>query len=334
MTVMKDRKNDHIELAFLSQLDKISVDERFNYEPFLNSLSSDIDMSTDFLGKKLNIPIWVSSMTGGTQMAEKINTNLAKACNEFGMGMGLGSCRELLKDDNHFHQFDMRKYLGDDLPLFANLGIAQIEKLIEEKETEKIDLLIDKLHADGLFIHVNPLQEFFQPEGDTIRRPPIETIEELLELVQAKIIVKEVGQGIGHESLEALVKLPIAGIEFGAYGGTNFTKVELLRSDKNKYEIYAPFLRIGHTADEMLSNLNKLKSKFPEQNKQLIISGGIKTFLDGYYLIKKSLFPAVYGQASVFLKYAKEDYSQLKKFIEFQVKGLFLAYALLRIKSM
>jgi isopentenyl-diphosphate Delta-isomerase len=329
---MSDRKKDHIDLAFKSQLEAVSSDKRFYYEPLLNAHPIDLDMGLDFLGKKMKVPIWVSSMTGGTQLAHMINKNLARACREFGMGMGLGSCRILLDQPSYFQQFDVRDALGNDLPLYANLGIAQVEKMIEQKTTGKITELVYKLRADGLFVHINPLQEYFQPEGDLFKRPPAETIEELLQLIQIPIVVKEVGQGMGPTSLEKLLEMDIAGIEFGAFGGTNFANVELMRSEPDQQEVFGPLAKIGHSAPEMLGFINKAHtSKYSK--KYMIISGGIKSFLDGYYLIKKSKFPSVYGQASAFLKYAKEDYALLQKYVSYQVKGLQLAYNFLKIRD-
>ncbi len=194
-------------------------------------------------------------MTGGTKMAGIINRNLARACNEFGMGMGLGSCRIIMDDDTYFEDFNMRPIIGDDYPLYANLGVAQVEELLAEGQPERMQKLIDKLKADGLVIHVNPLQEFCQPEGDRFEKPPVETMQELLELADYPVIVKEVGQGMGPESLKALLKLPIEAIEFAAYGGTNFTLVELLRSESVPREFYRPIAYVGHTASEMVDSI-------------------------------------------------------------------------------
>jgi len=84
-----------------------------------------------FLGKILKVPMWVSSMTGGTAQARNINTNLARACREFGMGMGLGSCRILLQNDEHLPDFDMRNVIGDELPFYANIGIVQLGEHVD-----------------------------------------------------------------------------------------------------------------------------------------------------------------------------------------------------------
>lgn len=328
----KERKNDHIDLAFASQTD--SLDNRFSYEPLFGH--SDIQIPvTDFLGKKMHTPVWVSSMTGGTEKARKINENLARACHHFGMGMGLGSCRQLLNSNERLADFDLRHIIGDDRPFYANLGIAQIEELIRLQQADKADALVDKLKADGLMIHINPLQEWLQPEGDKLHQPPIETIEQFLELSQIPVIVKEVGQGMGKESLTALMKLPVQAIEFAAHGGTNFSKLELLRSNTVQQELYHMITQVGHSAVQMIEMVNQIQFENAGHIhcQQFIISGGIKNFLDGYYGMNKIKGNAVYGQASALLKYAAESYEALHSFIESQREGLRLAYAYLRVKN-
>ena len=330
---MEQRKKDHIELAFQSQLKNESIDQRFYYEPMLNPHPGKLLKPFNFLGKTMKAPIWVSSMTGGTEKAEKINKNLARACNEFGLGMGLGSCRIILDNDTFFHQFDVRDIIGNDYPLYANLGISQIEKSLKERGTDKIIRLVERLRADGLFIHVNPVQEWLQPEGDIIERPPLETIAEFVSNVDFPVAVKEVGQGIGPESLLGLLKLPLQAIEFAAFGGTNFAKVELLRSDETRQQLLEPLSKIGNDAYSMLMHINEFADKESDVRvKEIIISGGIKTFIDGYYLIKKSRINAIYGQASTFLKHAKESYEQLKSFVGYQLNGLAFANTYLKVK--
>jgi isopentenyl-diphosphate Delta-isomerase len=328
---MADRKKDHIELAFRSQIAKIDKENRFVYEPMLRAHPTELE-PVEFLGKRMSAPVWISSMTGGTSMAKKINYNLAQLAHEFGLGMGLGSCRCLLESANCLSDFDVRSIIGDGLPLFANLGISQVESLLLENSAYKIEALIETLKADGLIVHVNPLQEFFQLEGDVLKNPPITIIDELLKVVDCKIIVKEVGQGMGYESLKALLKLPIAAIDYGAFGGTNFSKLELLRNNDSLIKSIGGLAKVGQTAEEMTNDMNRLFDEFPEQqNREVIISGGIKTFLDGYYLINKIKHKAIYGQGSTFLAYAMEDYQTLKMFFEYQIKGLQMANAYLRV---
>jgi len=331
---MENRKKDHLTLAFESQTSKETIDKRFYYEPMLAAHPNRGVPPFVFLGKTFRAPLWVSSMTGGTEHASKINHNLAMACKEFGFGMGLGSCRSILDDNEYFADFDMRNVIGDDLPLYANLGICQIEQLIESNKFDKIASVIKRLRADGLIVHVNPLQEWFQPEGDRIQYPPVETIKRLLDKVHFPIIVKEVGHGMGPLSLLELLKLPLAAIEFGAFGGTNFSRLELTRNYNIAQEQFEPLTLIGMDAYQMLDFVNQIVLEDKKiLCKQIIISGGIRSFLDGYYLIKKSLLPAVYGQASSFLKFAMDDYEKLHIYVEGQLKGLEMAYAFLRVKD-
>lgn len=329
------RKKDHIELAFKSQVEDNQLDKRFYYEPLLSAHpDKNILPEFQFLGKKMRAPVWVSSMTGGTELASKINHNLARACRDFGMGMGLGSCRSLLYSDEYLADFNVRPLIGDNLPLYANLGIAQLEQLIDNKEYYVITNLIDKLQADGLIVHVNPFQEWLQPEGDRFKYAPIDTIKNLLDNLDLKIIVKEVGQGMGYESLKALFQLPLEAIDFAANGGTNFAKLELLRSDETKQLIYGQLANVGHSAADMVDITNDIINELGDKAlvNQVIISGGVRTFLDGYYLINKLNTNCVYGQASAFLKHARGSYEELYDYVNAQIEGLELANTFLKIR--
>lgn len=328
------RKQDHISLAFQSQIANAAIDPRFSYEPLLAAHPTNKTLETVFLGKKMQVPIWVSSMTGGTKWAKTINQNLARACAEFGMGMGLGSCRQLLYSDEHFTDFDVRQLMGDQ-PLYANLGVAQLELLLKENKIHLAKELVKKLQADGLIIHVNPFQEWLQPEGDRFEQPAIQTVREVLEKTDLKIIVKEVGQGMGKESLRVLFELPLEAVDFAASGGTNFALIELFRSEPLIQESYQNLAKIGHSAEEMVRLTNELKTEMGTKMlcRQVIISGGVRNFLDGYYLSSLLQIPSIYGQASAFLKHAQADYAELQRYTELQIRGLALAKAFLRVKE-
>lgn len=332
MDLLEDRKSDHIDLAFKSQVDKAAIDSRFFYEPMLSKHQMELP-DFHFAGKKLGAPIWVSSMTGGTEKAFAINQNLAKACAEFGMGMGLGSCRPLLESQDRFKDFNLRPIIGENLPFYANLGVAQIEHLLTDGKQQAIIDLVNRLETDGLIVHVNPMQEWLQPEGDRFTQSPLDTIKQLLDKTDLKLIVKEVGQGFGPESMKELLKLPLTAIDFAAHGGTNFAQLEMLRSSEASQETYRELANMGHDATEMVHYLNQgIKELDEVLTQEIIVSGGIRSFLDGYYNIEKVEMNAVYGQASALLKRAQHGYDTLAEYLTSQMEGLKLAYSYLRLK--
>lgn len=361
------RKEDHIELAFRSQVEAMALDQRFDYEPLLAAHPAPGSLAPVTFGKKMmKAPLWVSSMTGGTEKAYTINQNLGQACAEFGLGMGLGSCRPLLYGKDRLEDFDIRPITGDDVPLYANLGIAQVQEMLDAGREQEIAQMCRLLRVDGLIVHVNPLQEAMQPEGDVFTVAPIETIRATLRaLPELPVIVKEVGQGMGPRSLAQLLELPLLAIDTAANGGTNFSKLELFRSDDLRREAFGPIVNVGHGAAEMVQMVNELvlftrlqkdavvpdqrvpsyvqsPKRMPKESealalaqvqcKHLIISGGLQNFLDGYYLTEASELPAVYGQASAFLRYAREDYATLQRYVTTQIRGLELAGTYLRAR--
>ena len=332
---MNDRKKDHINQAFNARVEKAEADHRFNYEPLLAAHPVARPTPFSFAGKTMRLPLWISSMTGGTSQAGIINRNLARACNEFGLGMGVGSCRVLLEDERHFDDFNLRPTIGNQSPFYANLGIAQLEHIIEKKEVDKISKLIDLLQADGIIIHINPLQEAFQPEGEIFKRPPIETLQEFLEPTpNTRVIIKEVGQGMGPESIKQLLQLPIEAIEFGALGGTNFTLLELLRSNDEDLIAFKAFGNVGHTAEEMTQIVNEVVSKTNTYLcKQVIISGGITDILDGYYLQQLSKLTSVIGMGSALLKVASRSYEDLQRYLQKVEKSYQFASAYLKLRG-
>mgnify|MGYP000844694636 CR=1 FL=1 len=326
------RKQDHIELAFASQTPH--ADERFYYEPLFTGNHTDIhQLACHFAGHQLEAPIWISSMTGGTEKAGHINKNLAALCQEFGLGMGLGSCRSLLTSDEYLDDFRVRPYMGDQ-PLYANLGIAQVEKLLADGKETIIVELVKKLEANGLIIHINPLQEWFQPEGDRYYEAPIVTISRLLERTKLNLIVKEVGHGMGPASLQALMQLPIDAIEFAAFGGTNFSKLEMLRDKTGEVAQKQALAYVGHTAVEMVGYVNNILSSQEVLCRNFIISGGISSYLDGAYLIAECHGEAIYGQASGFLKHAMGTYEALRLYTRQQIEGLAMSRQILKNKKL
>ncbi|HET8574159.1 MAG TPA: hypothetical protein VFL76_09830 [Edaphocola sp.] len=329
----ESRKDSHVALALDARNE--AIDGRFYYEPMMAAHPEREEKWPVNIGtKKLNYPLWISSMTGGTAKTNEINKRLARAAGKFGLGMGVGSARIALEAPEKVKDFDLRPLLGPDCPYFLNFGIAQIEKMVKSKSLSGIKDLAGRLEADGVIIHVNPLQEWMQPEGDRIEQPPVNTIKYFLEELGLPLIVKEVGQGFGYESMKALLQLPLTAVEFAANGGTNFSKLELLRNQaKSKYLM--PFVQVGHSAGEMVDLSNQIMTELGNKIKcrTFIVSGGIQNFLDGYYYIQRSKGNAVYGQASEMLKRAQMSQADLEDFIQNQVEGLILAKTFLTVKK-
>ena len=329
---LSDRKFAHIQLANDAQTNQEMINSLFDYEPIFSAHPTSVDLSKDFLGKRVKAPLWISSMTGGTGDARVINQNLAQVASEFGLGMALGSCRPLLESDKDFSDFNLRPILGSELPFWANLGVAQLEELIDEGQLSKVHELVEKLQADGLIIHINPLQEWFQPEGDTYKRSPLETIETLLE-AQIPVVVKEVGQGMGPRSLKKLLELPIKGLELASFGGTNFSKLEKLREKSGPSSKLHDLMFVGHTALEMVDQINLLQREMGDSClcKDIIISGGITDTLYGHWLSEKCELNNVVGRAKGYLDHAT-DLEALRTFVSGQIETLKMAKAFLKIR--
>lgn len=329
-----DRKKDHIDLALSSRTESGNLD--LYYEPLLSAHpDTNTDISMDILGNTFKAPLWISSMTGGTDKAYLLNTNLAKLTHELGLGMGLGSCRPILDNKSErLKDFKLRELIGD-RPFYTNLGIAQVEQLIHLNQIDKILNLQKDLEADGLIIHVNPLQEWTQPEGDRFKIAPIETIKRLLDQTQINIIVKEVGQGFGPNSLLSLMKLPLQAIDFASFGGTNFTLLEQSRQDAQDSDKKAPnqiLSYIGHTPSEMIEWVNQISENSSGLKcKSFIISGGIKNSIEGFKYQSALKTQSLIGMASSFLKVA-DDYGKLKEFALNEIENLKLAKCFLRGK--
>ena len=149
-----------------------------------------------------------------------------------------------------------------------------------------------------------------------------------------RVIVKEVGQGMGPESIKRLLDLPIEAVEFGALGGTNFTLLELLRSQEKELTAFEAFGRVGHTAEDMTHMVNDIVSSSNTYScKQLIISGGITNILDGYYLQQLCRLPSVIGMGSALLKVAAGEYEELRNYLQQVEKSYQLASSYLRIRK-
>ena len=323
------RKDDHITLAQKSLIKTSMLDQRFFYEPMLSAHPQAKLSGQTIFGKTVMAPFWISSMTGGSDRAHGLNRVLAKMANKYKIGMGLGSCRCLIDNSERFDDFNLRGILGDDLPFFANIGIAQLEEINLNQDKRNFFLSqIRNLGVDGLIIHVNPLQEWLQPEGDRFSLSPVKSISNFIEhCSEIKIIVKEVGQGFGPRSMKEILRLPIAGIEFASFGGTNFSRLEMLRGDKKAHQSSLAF--VGHSVEEMIGFFNSCDSS----GVDVILSGGVTNFLDGYYYQQLINANSVIGMAGEVLKYALQGEIALDDFIAHQVEGYKFASQFLTTKG-
>ncbi|NOT36465.1 MAG: type 2 isopentenyl-diphosphate Delta-isomerase [Saprospiraceae bacterium] len=331
---MANRKDDHIELAFESNTPVSMADPRFDYNPIHGVHPEEGQTWQVRWGKyDFDYPVWVSSMTGGAIRAKTINQNLARLCKDYSLGMGLGSCRKLIDNRDSIADFQVRKYISTQ-PLYANLGIAQCQQWLKDGKESYIREIMSITESDGLIVHINPMQEWMQAEGDRIKESPLNTIKRMLDSFDFPIIVKEVGQGMSYTALKALSQLSVEAIEFGAFGGTNFALLEMLRDKEQERNVFEPFCKIGHTAEQMVQSMNQILSeKESLQCSQIIISGGIKSFLDAYYYLSMSNVNSIYGMASALLAPAMESYESLQKYFTLQMQGLLLSKSYLTVRK-
>lgn len=334
MSEIEKRKSDHIQLAFRHQVSSSHLNnEGLFYEPlFGKHPSQPYLLNCSFGHFSLGSPLWISSMTGGAEHAQKINQRLAKAAGHFRLGLALGSCRALLENpDKFFGDYDVKHLIGEGLPYFANFGVAQIQQEMEKDGLERMFALLRGLGVNGIVVHVNPLQEWFQMGGDFFCRAPLDTIKDFLEVAPLPVIVKEVGHGMGPRSLQALMELPLLAIEFGAFGGTNFSTLERERAEQKQRD---PLCFVGHSAEEMVEFVNVISASSSEFScRRFIISGGVQNFLQAHQLISRCPHQAIVGMAVNFLRPAMLGESELFEYIEQFNRGLSMAREFIEVKN-
>jgi isopentenyl-diphosphate delta-isomerase len=188
----------------------------------------DVDISTNFLGHNLKAPVMIDSMTGGAPMAERVNGTLAAVAEEVGLGMGVGSQRAGLLSAEMARTYSIARKNAPHAFLFANIGGAQLAKGLSLEDAEK---LVEMVGADAFAVHLNPLQELVQPEGEPLFKGVLSKIESLAHNLSVPVIVKEVGAGI---SKEVAMKLELAGVKalnVSGSGGTSWAAVEKYRAE-------------------------------------------------------------------------------------------------------
>jgi len=189
----------------------------------------DIDMSIDLMGKSLSAPLLIASITGGHPDTIPINAALAKAAEEMGIGIGVGSQRAAIEDPEQEDSFRVVRDMAPNAFIYGNVGAAQIK----EYGIEGIENVIGMIDADAVAVHLNFLQEAVQPEGDRDAAGCLDAIAEICSL-KVPVIVKETGAGISHEDALLLKKIGVSAIDVGGVGGTSWAGVEVYRArDRN-----------------------------------------------------------------------------------------------------
>jgi isopentenyl-diphosphate delta-isomerase len=187
---------------------------------------SEVDPSTTFLAKPVSFPLLISSMTGGYRDALRINRGLAELCAERRLGMGVGSQRQALEDSKYHRSFSVVREVAPDIPIFGNIGAAEIAGLTDVSPVQR---LVDLIRADAFAVHLNPLQELLQPEGTPRFSGVLRGIEQLVRHLPVPIIVKEIGAGISGEVARRLVNAGVRFIDVAGAGGTSWAGVEIIR---------------------------------------------------------------------------------------------------------
>jgi isopentenyl-diphosphate delta-isomerase len=225
----ESRKKDHVELVLRKKAQYRKTTGFENIEFIHNALPEisleDVDLSVDFLGKRLSYPIMITAMTGGYKDAKKINRDIAKAAQEHGLAFGVGSQRAMIEDPPLAGTFRVRD-VAPDISLLANIGAFQLKRY----SSEQIESLVSSIEADALAVHLNPLQEVVQPEGDTDFTGVLDAIRKTCENLDVPVVVKETGAGITQTVAEQLRDAGVSYLDVAGAGGTSWSKVEYLRA--------------------------------------------------------------------------------------------------------
>jgi isopentenyl-diphosphate delta-isomerase len=228
MKKTESRKKDHVELVLKKKAQYKKTTGFENIEFIHNALPEisleDVDLSVDFLGKRLSSPIIITAMTGGYKDAKRINQGIAEAAQEHGLAFGVGSQRAMIEDPSLAGTYRVRD-VAPDIPLLANIGAFQLKRY----SREQIESLVSSIEADALAVHLNPLQEVVQPEGDTDYSGVLDAIRKTCEDIDAPVVVKETGAGITQTVAEELRDAGVSYLDVAGAGGTSWSEVEYLR---------------------------------------------------------------------------------------------------------
>jgi len=281
MTTKRDtstplRKADHIDINFNQDVQSGLTNGLENYAFLHQALPevnlSDVDLRQTLFSKTLSAPFLISSMTGGTEDTGKYNRLFASVAQETGIAFGVGSQRAALEQPSLETTFQIRKFAPDIL-LFANLGAVQLNLGYGVDACKRV---VDMIEADALILHLNPLQEALQPEGNTQFRGLLAKIEDVCKTLPVPVVIKEVGWGISGRVAKMLADVGVKVIDVAGAGGTSWSQVEMYRNiDSDKASIAANFHGWGiPTAD----SIRYVRENAP--NMLIFASGGLSNGIE------------------------------------------------------
>jgi len=299
------RKKDHIRIAaeenVLSMVNSGLEDYRLIHCALPEISLLDVDSRIRIFGKDLSFPFLISSMTGGTTKAGTINHHLAKAAQKFKIAMGVGSQRAGIENPDSMFSYQVRKEAPDIL-LFANLGAVQLNY---EYSIEQCKRAVDSIQADALILHLNPLQEALQPEGDIDFSGLLKKIDLICAQLPVPVVVKEVGWGISIEVAQQLKNAGVSAIDVAGAGGTSWSQVEKFRiADPVLKTVAGNFVDWGIPTAESISTIH-----LAMPNMVLFASGGLKSGIDAVKCI--ALGASLAGFAGKLIKPAIDSYVSL-----------------------
>lgn len=278
MSRITRRKNDHLDIVLNPPSDQkiiASGFERWRFEHCaLPELDLDaIDLRLSLFGRRLNAPLLISSMTGGASRADAINRHLAQAAQALGLAMGVGSQRVALEGNDSRGLTKALREVAPDIVLMANLGAAQIAGA---NGLDYARRAVETLEADALIIHLNPLQEALQHEGDRDWRGVLQAIGKTVQALPVPVVVKEVGGGLSVPVARRLVDVGVAMLDVAGAGGTSWAAIEAARAPEPQARAVAmAFSGWGIPTARALADLHQALPQLP-----LIASGGIADGID------------------------------------------------------
>ncbi len=270
------RKSRHLDICLeedvASKLDAGFGRIRLRHEALPECALEDVETEMTFLGHRLAAPLVISSMTGGTERAGEINRNLAAAAERFRIALGLGSQKAAVQNPALLGTYRVRE-VAPTAMLFANFGAVSLNYGIGIDDVRRS---VEAIEANGLYLHLNPLQEALQPNGDTNFRRLLPKIEALCRKLEVPVIAKSVGSGISGRTASRLVGAGVAAIDVAGAGGTSWARVEGRRSGDARREALAEtFAGWGYPTAEATRTL---RAAFPEL--PLVASGGVRSGVD------------------------------------------------------